>query len=127
MLQFLLLRRRQLHLPLLFQTSANMSAPSGNPLIQLFALKGHSLVVAVLLRMLAAVAETEGKCAGGRHAQVEVDLLRRQQLHHLLLLLLEDVQLVPMETTVYAVVPALTVESPQDVAAFDRRMFELSL
>jgi len=96
-----------------------MSAPRGNPLIQLqlFALRGHSLVVAALLRMLAAVAETEGKCAGGRHAQVEMDLLRHQRLHHLLLLLL-DVQLVPMATTVYVAVPALTVESPQAVAAF---------
>jgi len=96
-----------------------MSAPSGNPLIQLFALRVHSLVVAALLRILAAVAETEGKCAGGRHAQVEMDLLllRHQRLHHLLLLLL-DVQLVPMATTVYVAVPALTVESPQAVAAF---------
>jgi len=104
---------------LLLQASASMSAPSGNlPLIQLFALRVHSLVVAALLRMLAAVAETEGKCVGGRHAQVEMDLLCHQRLHHLLLLLLEDVQLVPTATTVYVAVPALTVESSSGRGCF---------
>jgi hypothetical protein len=98
---------------------------------QQFVLMVHPLVETVQMRMLPMDAQTEGKCAGGRHALVVEDLLLVPHLPALLHLVPHlpallhlvprlprvDVQLVPLDLAVNAAVLALTVESQQIEAA----------
>jgi len=109
------LHQLQQILLLLLLLLTSTSVPSMNLSLQQFAQMGLSLVAVVPLQTLLIVAEIKEECAGGHHAQVmEEDprlLLPRLLLPrlHLLLLLLEDVQFVPL-LMMLAVALALTVE-----------------
>ena len=97
----------------------SMSVPNGNLSWPQFALRDHSLALAVNapLRVIIVHAVTEEKCAGGHLAQILVedqDLLPR--LHPRLQVALT---VVPLTTSVVAIV--LIAESQVTVDAFSNR------
>jgi hypothetical protein len=102
-----------------------MSVPNGNLSWPQFALRDHSLALAVNapLRVIIVHAVTEEKCAGGHLAQILVedqDLLPRlhhPRLHHPRLQVALTV--VPLATSVVAIV--LIQESQVTVDAFSNR------